>query len=87
MKQFDFNSSKDDVELIIKKIDTDGNGTIELDEFLNFIARYSLCNAVRSENKMRRQISRRCFRFLTKTAMASSQRRSWVMVCGNWERT
>ena len=38
MKQFGFNSSKDDVEQIIKKIDTDGNGTIELEEFMAFIA-------------------------------------------------
>jgi len=47
MKQFDFNSSEDDVELIIKKIDTDGNGTIELDEFINFIARYINSNEVK----------------------------------------
>ena len=30
MKQFDFNSTDDDIKLIIKKIERDGNGTIEL---------------------------------------------------------
>ncbi len=39
MKQFQFNMSDDDIKTIIKKIDTDGNGTIELHEFLNFISR------------------------------------------------
>ena len=38
MKQFQFNSSEDDIQQIIKKIDTDNSGTIELDEFLNFAA-------------------------------------------------
>jgi Ca2+-binding EF-hand superfamily protein len=76
MKQFDFNSSKDDVELIIKKIDTDGNGTIELDEFLNFIARYIRCNKARSTDKTSKRISRKCFSFSTKMAMASSLSRN-----------
>jgi Ca2+-binding EF-hand superfamily protein len=42
MKQFDFNTTETDIANIIKKIDKDGNGTIELEEFLDFIARYFL---------------------------------------------
>lgn len=39
MKQFGFNSTEEEIHNIIGKIDTDHNGTIELNEFLNFIAR------------------------------------------------
>ena len=30
MKQFNFNASEEDIQLIIKKIDLDNSGTIEL---------------------------------------------------------
>lgn len=30
MKKFHMNPSEEDIKIIIKKIDTDGNGTIEL---------------------------------------------------------
>lgn len=37
MKQFGFEASEELVKNMINKIDVDGNGTIELTEFLNFI--------------------------------------------------
>lgn len=39
MKKFALNPSEEEVNTMIKKIDTDGSGTIELPEFLNFIAK------------------------------------------------
>lgn len=51
MKKFQFNASEEDVNVIIKNIDTDGNGTIELHEFLNFISRYNIPNEVRPASR------------------------------------
>jgi len=40
MKQFGYSTTEEDIKSIIKTIDLDNSGTIELDEFLNFIAKY-----------------------------------------------
>lgn len=70
MKQFQFNASEEDIKIIISNIDTDGNGTIELHEFLNFISTYHYTYPAKPvTRKIRVQISRRCSKCLTKTGM------------------
>lgn len=57
MKKFQFNASEEDVNVIIKNIDTDGNGTIELHEFLNFISRYISPNEVRPASRRKTEMT------------------------------
>jgi len=40
MKKFGFNNSEEDIEKMIKELDKDGNGTIELNEYIDVMMKY-----------------------------------------------
>lgn len=58
MKQFGYSTTEEDIKSIIKNIDQDNSGTIELDEFLNFIAKYSFRDVA---NQLSQKISQQIY--------------------------
>ena len=54
MKKFGFNASEEDIEKMVKELDKDGNGKIDLNEYLEVMLKYFFIKVkehIRKRNK------------------------------------